>query len=94
MGRKKALVYRSKDFRDWEKAKKLLTDAGIALFPFAAQESPVPSCGAKVDPRSFLNPNPVPSTICRIEVSAEDKERAGSILDGKVLPIRSYGYGI
>ena len=60
----------------------------------AAQESPIPGCGAKVDPRRFLNKNPVPSTIYRIEVSMENKERAGSILEGKVLPIRSYGYSI
>ncbi len=92
MGWKKTLVYRSKDKDDWDKAKKLLEEADIAYFPFAAQESPIPGCGAKVDPRRFLNRNPVPSTIYRIEVSVENKERAGSILEGKVLPIRSYGY--
>jgi hypothetical protein len=94
MGWKKTLVYRSKDKGDWDKAKKLLEEADIVYFPFAAQESPIPGCGAKVDPRRFLNKNPVPSTIYRIEVLMENRERAGSILEGKVLPIRSYGYSI
>lgn len=94
MSWKKTLVYRSKDEKDWEKAKDLLAEAGIEAFPFAAQESPIPGCGAKVDPRRFLNRNPVPSTIYRIEVAVENKERAGSVLDGKVLPIRSYGYSL
>ena len=36
MGWKKTLVYRSKDKDDWDKAKKLLEEADIACFPFAA----------------------------------------------------------
>ena len=94
MGWKKTLVYRSKDKDDWDNAKKLLEEADIACFPFAAQESPIPGCGAKVDPRRFLNKNPVPSTIYRIEVLMENTERADSMLEGKVLPIRSNGYSI
>lgn len=91
---KKTLVYRSKDREDWEKAKALLSDAGIEAFPFAAEEPPVPGCGGKIDPRKFLNSKPVPTTVYRIEVLTEDKERADSVLLGKVLPIRSYGYSI
>ena len=91
---KKTLVYRSKDQADWEKAKELLAENGIEFFPFAAQESPVPGCGGKVDPRKFLNPKPVPTTVYRIEVAAENKEKAGRILNGKVQPVRSYGYSI
>ena len=51
MGWNKTLVYRSKDKDDWDKAKKLLEEADITYFPFAAQESPIPGCGAKVEPR-------------------------------------------
>lgn len=94
MGWKKTLIYRSKDKADWDTAKKLLEEADIVYFPFTAQESPIPGCGGKVDPRKFLNPKPVPSRIYQIEVSTENKEHARSILDGKVLPIRSYGYSI
>ncbi len=53
MGWKKTLVYRSKDKDDWDKAKKLLEEADIVYFPFAAQESPIPGCGAKVNPCRF-----------------------------------------
>ncbi len=90
----KALVYRSKDKADWEKAQELLRDAGVESFPFAGEEPPVPGCGAKIDPRKFMNPNPVPTTLYEIKVAAADKERAAAALEGKVLPVRSYGYGV
>lgn len=91
---KKSIVYRSKNKEDWEKAQALLNGAGIESWPFAAQESPIPGCGAKVDPRSFLNKNPVPDKVCRIEVALADQEKAHSVLDGQVQPVRSYGYSI
>ena len=84
------MVYRSKDEADWETAKKLLTEAGIEIFPFAAQESPIPGCGVKIDPRRFLNHKPIPSTVYRIEVKMDNKEKANGILAGNVLPVRSY----
>ena len=91
---KKALVYRSKDQEDWTRAKDLLREAGMECFPFAAEEPPVPGCGAKIDPRKFLNKKPVPTTIYQIEVTVEDKKRAEAALAGKVLPVRSYGFSI
>ena len=91
---RKALVYRSKDKADWEKARELLREAGVEHFPFSGEEPPVPGCGAKIDPRKFMNPNPVPTTLYTIDVAAEDKARAEAALAGKVLPIRSYGYGV
>ncbi len=91
---RKALVYRSKDKQDWEKAQALLTQAGLACYPFAGQEPPVPGCGAKIDPRKFMNKKPVPTTLYTIQVAAADKDKAEAALDGKVLPVRSYGFGI
>ena len=91
---RKELVYRSKDRADWEKAKELLAGAGVESFPFVAEEPPVPGCGAKIDPRKFMNPNPVPTTLYTIEVAREDAGRARAVLAGQVLPVRSYGYGI
>lgn len=91
---KKVLVYRSKDEEDWNRARKLLQEADIECFPFTTQEPPVPGCGAKIDPRKFLNRKPVPTTIYKIEVTTEDMEKAESALAGKVLPVRSYGFSI
>ncbi len=91
---RKSLVYRSKDKADWEKAQKLLRDAGVACFPYAGEEPPVPGCGAKIDPRKFMNPNPVPTTLYEIKVASEDREKAEAALAGQVLPVRSYGFGI
>lgn len=91
---KKVLVYRSKNEEDWAKARALLQEAGMECFPFAAEEPPVPGCGAKIDPRKFLNRKPVPTTIYQIEVTAENKEKAETALAGKVLPVRSYGFSI
>ena len=90
----KALVYRSKDRADWDKAQQLLREAGVENFPFTGEEPPVPGCGAKIDPRKFMNPNPVPTTLYTIQVAAADRERAQAALEGKVLPVRSYGYSI
>ncbi len=90
----KTLVYRSKDRADWEKARQLLQEAGLECFPFAGEEPPVPGCGAKIDPRKFMNPNPVPTTLYEIKVASEDREKAAAALEGKVLPVRSYGFGI
>lgn len=92
--RKRALIYRSKDKQDWEKAQNLLQKAGLACFPFVGEEPPVPGCGAKIDPRKFMNPKPVPTTLYTIDVAAEDKEKAAAVLAGKVLPVLSYGYSI
>lgn len=91
---KKVLVYRSKDKEDWTKATELLRQAGVEFFPFAGEEPPVPGCGAKIDPRKFMNKKPVPTTLYTIDVAAADKERAEAALAGKVLPVRSYGFGI
>lgn len=91
---RKALVYRSKDKEDWERAQELLRQAGVEFFSLAGEEPPVPGCGAKIDPRKFMNPNPVPTTLYTIDVAAGDREKAAALLAGKVLPVRSYGYGV
>lgn len=90
----KSIVYRSKDKTDWEEAKRLLMESGIEHYPFAADEAPGAGCGAKIDPRKFMNEKNIPSKIFSIEVAKEDKERARAVLDGKVQPPRSYGYSI
>lgn len=92
--KKTALVYRSKDENDFAAAKTLLTEAGVAFSPFAAEESPVSGCGGKVDHRRYIKTRPVSSVIYRIEVDAADKERAEGVLEGKVQPVRSYGVGL
>ena len=91
---RKKLVYRSKDREDWDRAKGLLEEAGIEHFPFASEELPAGGCGAKIDPRKFLNAKPVPTTIYRIEVAAADGERAEAVLRDKVKPVISYGVGL
>ena len=91
---KKVIVYRSKDRADWEKALALLAEAGIESFPFESEESPAPSCGAKIDPRKFMNKKPVPTSIFRIEVARSSGERAAGVLEGRVLPVRSYGFSV
>ena len=90
----KSIVYRSKNREDWEKAQSLLKDSGVLHYPLAAEEAPVAGCGAKIDPRRFLNEKRVPSKIYSIEVAKADKDAAEGILRGKVQPVRSYGYGI
>ena len=69
-----------------------MKNANIESWPFTVQESPIPGCGSKVDPRSFLHKKPVPDKIYRIEVSLADQEKAREILDGQVLPVRNYRY--
>lgn len=89
----KRVVYRSKNESDWETAKRLLKEAGIAQYPAATEEVCAAGCGSKIDPRRFLNGgNTVPSKIYRIEVAKEDQKKAEEILSGKVQPVRSYGY--
>ena len=90
----KRIVYRSKDKADWEEARRLLLESGIEHYPFAAEETPSACCGAKIDPRKFMNKKNVSSTIFSIEVAKEEKERARAVLAGKVQPPRSYGYSI
>jgi|GEM_PF-1027627 len=95
-GNKKTVVYRSKDQEDWIEAKRLLEEAGIDFTHAATEEVPVSGCGAKLDPRKFANSEKkeVPKTVYRIEVVNADKDCAAEVLDGKVLPVRSYGLGI
>ena len=95
-GNKKTAVYRSKDQEDWIEAKRLLEEAGIDFTHAATEEVPVSGCGTKLDPRKFANSEKkeVPKTVYRIEVVNADKDRAAEVLDGKVLPVRSFGLGI
>ena len=91
---RKSIVYRSKDEADWNEAKRLLAEAGIEHYPVTTEEVQAAGCGGKVDPRKFLAKGEVPSTIYRIEVAKADRERAEKVLEGKVQPVRSYGYSI
>lgn len=91
---KQTRVYRSKNQADWEKAQTLLLEAGIAFTPFVTQEVSGTGCGAKIDPRSFLNRTEVPKVIFHIDVAAADERKAQDVLRGKVQPVLSYGYSI
>ncbi len=94
MGWMKCVVYRSRDKDDWEKAKRLLEEAGIEHYPFAAEEVPVAGCGAKINPGRFINKGKISSCIYRIEVSSSNQEKAENILSGKVMPVLSIGFSL
>ena len=86
-----AIIYRSKDEKDWEKAKSLLEEAGIEMKFWVQEEPPVGGCGAKVDIRKFMNDKPFKKYIYKIEVSKNDKEAAMAVLKDKVKAPESYG---
>ena len=88
---KTVLVYQSKKKDDWEKAQKLLTDAGIEFHAWEAEEPPVAGCGSKIDPRKFMRKVEIPREIYRIEVDRDIHAEAKKALQGKVLPVISYG---
>ena len=88
---KTVLVYQSKKKDDPEKAKELLTDAGIEFHAWAAEEPPVAGCGSKIDPRKFMRKVEIPREIYRIEVDRNIDAEAKETLLGKVLPVISYG---
>ena len=88
------VVYRSRSREDWEKARQLLSEAGVENRPFAAEEPPVAGCGAKIHPGRMFHTDRFSSTIYRIEVLSSDAEKAEKILDGKVMPVLSIGYSI
>ena len=91
---RKALVYRSKDGEDWEKARALLREAGIAFADYETDEPTGACCGAKIDIRKAGRDVEVPDRIFRIEVAAKDKAAAEGVLEGKVLPVKSYGFSL
>ena len=94
-GKRKSLVYSSKDRADWEKAQDLLREAEIEYDAWEAEESPAGGCGGKADPRTFLNKKKtVSKTVYKIEVAASHEAGAKQALDGKVRPVLSYGYTI
>lgn len=93
-GLRKTIVYRSKDEEDWNKAQKLLHDAGIKCEAWKSEEPPVGGCGCKIDVRSFASGKKIPRNIFSIEVRKEFGKMAQDALSGKVLPPRSYGVGI
>ena len=95
LGRRKSLVYSSKDRADWEKAQGLLRATEIDFNAWEAEESPAGGCGGKADPRTFLSgKKSVPKTVYKIEVAAADEPAAKKELAGKVRPVLSYGYSI
>ena len=89
---RKALVYCSKDKADWEKAQGLLDGNGIGMKAWHVEEPPMAGCGVKIDPRTFLNKNPVPKILYKIEVAFADKTQAEGVLSGQVQPVRYYGF--
>ena len=93
---KKSVVYRSKQEDDWKVAQDLLKEAGIEFKEIATEEVPVGGCGCKIDPRRFADgaPKEISKRVYRIEVAEADKEKADAALEGKVLPVRSYGMGV
>ncbi len=91
--RKSVVIYQSKKSEDWEKAQKILKEAGIEHHAWTAEETPVAGCGSKIDPRKFMRKVEIPKQICRIEVAQEDREEAERVLKGQVLPFIHYGLG-
>ena len=91
---RKALVYRSKDPEDFQRAKALLEEAGIAFSPYETEEAPAAGCGAKIDVRKYSGAPRVPDRIYRIEVAMADRPAAEAALEGKVLPVKSYGFTV
>ena len=91
---RKALVYRSKDEADWRKARSLLEEAGVAFSSHETEEPPAAGCGARIDIRKAGKTGKVPDRIYRIEVAARDETAARSALEGKVLPVKSYGFSV
>ena len=95
LGRRKILVYSSKDQADWEKAQGLLRGEEIDFNAWASEESPAGGCGGKADPRTFLSKKKsIPKTVYKIEVAADREDAAKKALAGKVRPVLSYGYTI
>ena len=88
---KTALVYQSKKKDDWDKAQKLLSDAGVEFNAWKAEEPPIAGCGSKIDPRKFMRKVEIPKEIYRIEVDKDSRSNAEKILQGNVLPVISYG---
>ena len=91
---RKALVYRSKDPEDFQRAKALLEEAGIAFFRYETEEAPAAGCCGKIDVRKYSGAPYIPTRIFRIEVAAAHKPAAEAVLDGKVLPVKSYGFTV
>ena len=89
---KKSLVYCSKDKEDWEKAKQILDESSVEYEAWHAEDVPMGGCGAKVDPRKFMNDKPYLSTIYKIEVDNDTYNYASAVLRGRVLAPRSYGF--
>ena len=89
----KSLVYSSKEEQDWQKAKKLLEEAGISFHSWVSEEPPVGGCGSKIDIRSFGTGKRVLKEIFKIEVEKTDRKEAEKILKDQVLPVRYYGTG-
>ena len=92
-GLKNTLVYRSKDERDWNKARELLDHDKVLYRAWKSEEPPVGGCGSKLDVRSLASVK-IPRTIFSIEVRNNQAKAARETLSGKVLPPRSYGAGI
>lgn len=84
-------VYRSKDKEDWERARALLEQAQLKIRCWCSEELPVGGCGSKIDIREVASGREVPRTIYHIEVTKSRQAEARAVLEGKVLPMKSYG---
>ncbi len=87
----KRIVYRSKNEEDWKIAQGLLKEAGIDHYAWVSEEPPVGGCGSKLDIRTFASKKKLPKMMYSIEVKKDLEKEARTVLDGKVLPPRSYG---
>ena len=90
----RVLVYQSKDEEDYQKARKLLTEAGIPHHAWETEEVSQCGCGGKVDVRKFGRKGPLPTRIFHIETDPKNAEAAKTVLKGKVRPVLSYGCGV
>lgn len=79
---KREVVFRRKDKDGWEKAKKILKEAGVEGVRAGAYESeaPVCGCGSKLDPRDFGPRGKIDRRTFDIRVPVREAERAKALL--------------
>lgn len=79
---KREVVFRRKDKEGWERAKRILKEAGVEGVRAGAYEAeaPVCGCGSKLDPRDFGPKGKIDRRTFDIRVPLREAERARALL--------------